>query len=266
MNSTLIKRSKLNSLLFHWNAGTLATSDWLNTQGVYHQLSDAYVKHGWIERLAPGSFKRSGDHITWQSAVHVLQKLKGLSVHVGGLSAIELRGYNHFIRNQTSIYLFGDIFRLPSWCYQLSFNGTKLEYTKASPWESEFSEAITEYKIDSFTIQVSSLERAIMEFLDRVPQHHTYEEAAHLMEGLTTLRPYIVQTLLEKCTSIKVKRLFLHLATACQHAWLLKINRSTINLGAGIRQIEANGYLDTQHLICVPEEPFGDFYVKKEFF
>src|SRR3990167_8902519 len=192
MSSVLIKRSKLNSLLYHWNAGTLATSDWLNTQGVYHQLSNTYVKHGWIERLASGVFKRSGDHITWQSAVYALQKLKGLPVHVGGLSAIELRGYSHFIRNQTSITLFGDVFRLPSWCYKLSFDETKLAYTKASPWESGFSEAITEYTTDSFELQVSSLERAITEFLDGVPQRHTYEEAAHLMEGLTSLRPDVV--------------------------------------------------------------------------
>ncbi len=104
-----------------------------------------------------------------------------------------------------------------------------------------------------------------MEFLDGVSQDHTYEEAAHLMEGLTTLRPNIVQTLLEKCTSVKVKRLFLHLATACQHAWLSKINRSNIDLGRGIRQIEANGYLDAQHLICVPTEPFENYYVKQDF-
>ena len=265
MNSVLIKKTKLNKLLHDWSAGKLATSDWLNAQGIYHQLISTYVNHGWIERLSSGIFKRSGDHVTWQSAVYTLQKLKRLPVHVGGLSAIEMRGHSHFIRNQTVIRLYGDLFRLPSWCYRLSFNDTKLEYTKASPWESRFSEAITNYAIDSFEIQVSSLERAIMEFLNEIPQHHTYEEAACLMEGLTSLRPDIVQSLLEKCTSIKVKRLFLHLATACQHAWLSKLNRSNINLGTGIRQIEKNGYLDNQHFICVPTEPFKRFYVKQDF-
>jgi len=265
VNSNLIKKSKLNNLFHHWIAGQLVTSDWLNHHGIYHQLSDVYVKHGWIERLTSGIFKRPNDTITWQSALYTLQTLKQLPVHVGGLSAIELRGHSHFIRNQTSIRLYGDVFRLPLWCYQLSFNNTKFIYTKSSPWKSGFSEAISEYSKDSFKIRVSSLERAIMEFLHGVPQHHTYEEAAYLTEGLNLLRPQVVQTLMEQCTSVKVKRLFLHLATACQHAWLSKINRSRIDLGKGIRQIEANGYLDTQHSICVPTEPFKDYYVKQDF-
>jgi hypothetical protein len=40
------------------------------------------------------------------------------------------------------------------------------------------------------------------------------------MEGLNTLRPDLVQELLEKCSSVKVKRLFMHLAEQFQHPWL----------------------------------------------
>ncbi len=266
MNSQNSKKSKLSSLLQNWQSGTLATANWLKSQGISRQLSNSYVQYGWIERIAPGIFKRAGDHIIWSSAVHVLQKLKKLPVHVGGLSAIELHGRSHFIRNQTVITLFGDVFRLPSWCYKINFNGTQLNYTKSSPWKNGFLEAITEYSKEPFEIQVSNLERAIMEFLDRVPQHHTYEEAACLMENLPSLRPDVVQTLLEACRSMKVKRLFLHLATACQHSWVLRLNQSNIDLGIGISQIETKGYLDKQHLIYVPMEPLGDFYVKQELF
>ncbi len=38
------------------------------------------------------------------------------------------------------------------------------------------------------------------------------------MEGLTTLRPRLIQSLLEQCRSVKVKRLFTVLAEACNHA------------------------------------------------
>src|SRR3990167_9806280 len=262
MISGNLKKIKLRSLLKIWKPGMLATSDWLKSQGISQQLSYFYVQYDWIEKIAAGVFKRSSDHITWSSAVYALQKLKKLPIHVGGLSAIELHGRSHFIRNQRAITLFGDVLMLPAWCNKIDFDGTKLVYTKASPWKSGFLEAITEYSKDSFEIQVSNLERAIMEFLSGVPQHHTYEEAAHLMEALPSLRPIVVQSLLEKCRSVKVKRLFLHLATACQHSWVLKLDRSSIDLGKGIRQIRSKGYLDKQHLIYVPTEPLGDTYVK----
>jgi len=48
-----------------------------------------------------------------------------------------------------------------------------------------------------------------MEVLYAVPQVDSYEEARLLMEGLITLRPRVVQSLLEKCASVKVKRLFM---------------------------------------------------------
>lgn len=40
-----------------------------------------------------------------------------------------------------------------------------------------------------------------------------------LMEGLNNLRPNQVQDLLEKCESVKVKRLFLYLAEKAGHEW-----------------------------------------------
>jgi len=45
-----------------------------------------------------------------------------------------------------------------------------------------------------------------MEVLYLVDKNETYEHASLLMEGLKTSRPGVVQELLEKTTSIKVKR------------------------------------------------------------
>jgi hypothetical protein len=45
-------------------------------------------------------------------------------------------------------------------------------------------------------------------------------ECYQILEGLANLRPKILQELLESCNSIKVKRLFLFMASKAKHQWL----------------------------------------------
>ncbi len=92
----------------------------------------------------------------------------------------------------------------------------------------------------------------MMELLHLVPHDEPYEEAALLMEGLATLRPNLVQGLLESCRSIKVKRLFLHLAEECNHAWVDMLDTDGITLGQGKRMIVKGGRLDKRYNITVP--------------
>ena len=49
-------------------------------------------------------------------------------------------------------------------------------------------------------------------------------EAYELLEGLNNLLPNRLQTLLEQCTSIKVKRMFLYMAEKLNHSWFSYIN------------------------------------------
>lgn len=51
-----------------------------------------------------------------------------------------------------------------------------------------------------------------MEMLYLVPKVHSFEEADLIMESLSTLRGDLLQKLLEKCNSVKVKRMFLYLS------------------------------------------------------
>jgi hypothetical protein len=48
-----------------------------------------------------------------------------------------------------------------------------------------------------------------MEAMHVATANHALDHAVELHKGLTTLRPDVVQSLLEACTSVKVKRLFL---------------------------------------------------------
>jgi hypothetical protein len=72
------------------------------------------------------------------------------------------------------------------------------------------------------------------------------------MEGLTTLRPRIVQSLLEKCASVKVKRLFMLLAENCKHAWVQKVDLSKVDFGKGKRALVKGGRFDSKYKITVP--------------
>ena len=74
------------------------------------------------------------------------------------------------------------------------------------------------------------------------------------MEGLNNLRPDLVQNLLENCSSIKVKRLFLYLAEKASHGWVQHIKLDKIDLGSGKRSIVKNGVYNSKYKITVPTE------------
>jgi hypothetical protein len=74
-----------------------------------------------------------------------------------------------------------------------------------------------------------------------------------VFNGLATLSPRRLQKLLEACSSIRVKRVFLLLARNSGHAWYQRIDVSRIDIGKGKRQITPGGRLDKEFLITVPE-------------
>lgn len=74
------------------------------------------------------------------------------------------------------------------------------------------------------------------------------------MEGLNNLVPKHVQTLLENCQSVKVKRLFLYMAEKADHAWFKQLDVTKVDLGKGKRSIVKNGVLIAKYGITVPKE------------
>ena len=59
----------------------------------------------------------------------------------------------------------------------------------------------------------------------------------------------------EHCSSVRVKRLFLHLAEKHHHAWFKSLDLSQVSLGSGKRVLVAGGRLDPKYLITVPNTP-----------
>ncbi len=247
--------SKINQLLKKWPSGAVAVLPWLEKQGTYQQLVHAYEKTSWIRRLGQGAYARAGDKVEWTGGLYAIQEQMGLPIHAGGKTALQMQGYAHFLPlgKGAAVSLFGlpDV-KLPAWFRHYRWS-TRIRYTTTSLFAGDPAVGLTKQETGPFTVRVSTPERAMMEVLYFVPKEESYQEAKLLMEGLTTLRPRLVQTLLESCASVKVKRLFMVLAESCRHAWVKKLDLSKVNFGKGKRMLVRGGRFDSKYKISVPD-------------
>jgi len=94
----------------------------------------------------------------------------------------------------------------------------------------------------------------MMECLMLCPHRFSLTEASELMEGLAALRPAQVQTLLEQCKSVKVKRLFVYFAEKAAHSWFKYLNVEKINLGSGVRSLVHEGVFVSKYQLVLPKE------------
>lgn len=247
-------RRKLNELLVKWPKGTVAVQAWLRGQGVSRQLADAYRRSNWVRRIGGGAYVRAGDHVDWTGALYAVQGQLGLPVHVGAKTALQMQGYAHFLplREGGVVQLFGAPgTRLPAWFLHSDWK-VKLLYAATNLLAGKTEVGLTHKPMGEYSIRLSAPERAMLELLYLVPRTESFEEARLLMEGLTTLRPRLVQDLLEACRSVKVKRLFLFLADESSHSWARKQDLSKIDLGSGKRVIVKGGRFDSKYQITVP--------------
>jgi hypothetical protein len=99
----------------------------------------------------------------------------------------------------------------------------------------------TDYDAANFKVKIPVVERAILEMLYLTPSVHTLQETYQVMELLGTAKPAVMQNLLEACSSIKVKRLFLYMAERAGLAWFKRRDLSKIDLGRGDREITKGG-------------------------
>ncbi len=103
-------------------------------------------------------------------------------------------------------------------------------------------------------LKISCPEKACLEMLNEVPEKISFEHADQLVQGMTTLSPRTLQKLLEQCSNIKVKRLFLWLGSHHSYTWFAKLKPENIHLGSGNRVIAKGGKLDKTYKITVPKD------------
>ena len=89
---------KLNWLEQLLPEGLLVDAKWLESKGYYRSLRSQYVEAGWLKQPVRGVFLRPRGTISWEQVVVSLQMLMGYRVSVGGLTALELEGYAHYLK------------------------------------------------------------------------------------------------------------------------------------------------------------------------
>ena len=275
------KHSKLNQLQRDLPEGLLAPAAWLKKKGYSDQLLKKYRDAGWMESPVHGLYRRpSGTLLKWQHVVASLSKLLDIPPHVGGISALELRGYAHFLKPQGPgvIHLYSDT-KLPGWVAKLPlkerfvehrdrlFTGAKgiaalvgSDKTGGTHSTDALRQDLTSEPSGpwDWDLVYSTPERAILELLDEVPQRESVEHAVLLIQGLADLSSRRVLALLAACRSVKVKRLFLALASRQRHQWVRRVveaaDRGEVDLGKGKRSLVPGGKLHPKYLITLPED------------
>ncbi len=258
----------------------MVSAAWLKGRGYSSALCSKYVANGWLKQPARGAYSRPGATTKWQHLIISLQSLMHQPVVVGGLSALELQRYGHYVRmgNEQHVFLYSEA-QLAKWVNEIDpfvrfehRNANKLFkepfITRAvkdlpnpdaldppSEGSRNVAGGLTRYSWGEreWPMLISTPERAILEFLDGLPDQQSFQHGADLFTGLSNLSPRRLQQLLGQCRSVKVKRLFMWFAEQHQHAWLKHLDPSSIDLGSGKRVIAKAGRLDPKYQITVPE-------------
>jgi len=266
---------KLNKLERILPEGLLVDSGWMNENGYPNSLRAKYVASGRLERTARRVYRRPRGTLDWPTAVLSLQALLDYSIVIGGRTALELQGYAHYLpAARKEVHLYGDE-TPPTWLADLPLDvefkyhpSQKLfrsaRYFEVARLGEDSSEtglladwaraAVVDTPLGhwQWPLRQSTPERAILELLDELPDHESFDQADQLMGALATLSPRRLQRLLEDCVSVKVKRLFFYFADRHGHAWLKALDRNTIDLGSGNRVLVRSGRLDPTYRITVP--------------
>ncbi len=244
--------SKIKILLNSHKDGAVCLASWLVKKGISRDLQQYYCKSGWLESVGRGAFKRPNNDIDWQDGLRALIEQANLKVHAGGMTALSQQGSGHYVRlGKEKVYLFSPPgVSLPAWFKNYGWG------VEIVPIKTGFlpNDVALNSGNGSTTRLFSVSERAILECLYLAPKRQDLVECYQVMEGLVNLRPNVAQGLLESCSSIKVKRLFLYMAEKADHQWLKHVDLSKVTLGKGDRSLVRNGTYIAKYKIVVPTE------------
>ena len=259
------RKLRLKPLLETVPPGFLVDTPWLRARGINPKSIHNYVARGWLERLTRGVYRRPalegarfGSGESWPVLLLSLQHLMKYDVHLGGESALDLAGHVHFLSlaKRRRVQFYGDV---PPWLKRLHTPKEILIRQRTLFGDDqvgiEESEVGTGGAVDvwRWPIQVSSPERAILEALDELPSHASFENLDKIFEGLASLRPKRLMALLGACRSVKVRRLFFVFADRHGHGWRKHLDTSRIDFGSGPRALVKGGKVHPTYRISVPE-------------
>lgn len=224
---------------------------YLKQHGISRSHVQNYLNSGWLEVVVAGVYKKPSATISWSSALSALQYQQASSLHLSGLSSLAHQGLSHYLTMGDETVQLNSIkaIRLPKWLFSQHW---EIEYKCSKVLDKVYENDLIELTVNNQTVRASVIELAVLEVLDKVTDESSFIFASELFQGLMSLRPRKLQSLLERSSSVKVKRLFLFLAHYYQHSWFKRLDESKLDLGSGNRQIVKGGYVDRQYKITVP--------------
>ena len=243
------KHANIKLLLKNHPHNTILTAEEMVRQGVSRDLQRSAIRSGWLTRIGAGAYTVLEEPVSLEGALYTLQNDLGLSVHQGGYTALnEKYGKTHNLPVSRKTQLFsyrGE--KLPAWFRANYGSSCDIYTTSFLPPDAGF----TVYDAVNFKVKIPVVERAILEMLYLTPSVHTLQETYQVIELLSTVKPSVIQNLLEVCTSVKVKRLLLYMAERAGLAWFKRLDLSKIDLGSGDREITKGGLYDKKYRIVI---------------
>ncbi|MFT4000852.1 MAG: type IV toxin-antitoxin system AbiEi family antitoxin domain-containing protein [Rhizobium sp.] len=265
--------AKLKRLIQEVPPGFLVDMGWMSRHAISRQSVSGYLKQGWLESVASGVYRRpfssdtnpetiTGWKIPLLSAVWLMQH----KFHVGGASALALRGHTHYLSlgGDFTLYLYGS--DIPTWLPKLRTDARVMVRRNALFGDGAIGVENTDFNLANdedlelavspwrWPMPMSSPERAILEMLDELPKGESFHTVDVAFESLANLRPRLLTMLLAQCKSVKTKRLFFAYADKHNHAWRRHIDMSTIDLGKGDRALTPGGRLHPTYRITIPND------------
>ena len=246
--------TKIHQILELAPRDSVLFSSWLSSHGLDARSQYAYMKSGWLARISKGVYKMHGATPTLMATLSSYNTQLGKHCIVGAFTALQLRGYAHYLpMGKPKAYLFTDRKnKLPSWIVNGDWDMSVKYMTTSFLDEGLFG--VESMTIEQHDLLVSSPERAILECLYLPDAASSLLDTYYIMEGLTTLRPKLVQALLESCTSLKAKRLFLYMAEKANHPWNKALNLDRVSLGTSRLMVSPIGKYISKYNMTIPKE------------
>ena len=269
MASSHSRTRRLKPILDKVPPGYLVDTDWLTKQGVDSKSIHRYVSQRWIERVVRGVYRRpvpiraqDNAPISWESVILSLQRVLNYDVYLGGVSALELAGFQHYLYfgGTPEVHFYGSA---PLWVNRIPLQTKILVHTRTLFGDDrvgigELSHDVEKVKetgdVWRWSVITSLPERAILEAIDLVRTTSDFENLDKIFQSLTTLRPNTLMSLLKACRSIKVRRLFFVFAEKHAHLWLRHLDVDSIDFGSGPRALIEGGRIHPVYQIYVPTE------------
>ena len=200
-----LRGTRINRILAENPLCVPMTSEWLASRRVSPQLLQGYKSSGWLSPLGRGVWIRAGTEPTLSGSLYALQRERPAVVYPAACTALGYQGRLHSLPLGASPVLqlgVGSNRSLPQWFTRQPF-AKNLRTFNAGALFDPVSEGLADWHAGEFSLEISSPERAMLEYCYLLPNHADFEEAKQLMEGLATLRPDLVQSTLRACKSLK---------------------------------------------------------------